>query len=396
MIFTLSILPDEYLAVVGHIDVLRQQLRYATSDHRRRWTGFLRRSTFARAVQGSNSIEGYHVTDDDAVAAVDEEQPFDAEAETWMAVSGYRAAMSYVLQLADDPHYQHNEGTLKGLHYMMVGFDLQANPGRWRPGPVWVTHQPGGKTVYDGPDVKHVPALMQELIASLNAQNHLPVMVRAAMAHLNLVMIHPFSDGNGRMGRALQTMVLAREGFVDPVFSSIEEYLGRNAPEYYDILGAVGQGSWHPEHDALPWIKFSLNAHYQQAVTLVRRTKETELLWNQLESELKRRRLNERMVLALADAAVGFRVRNSTYRKSAAIKDQVAGKDLRLLVRQGLLEPQGDKKWRYYVASKELTSIRTRTREKADEPSIDPFELPPPNQPLQPSLRGFAGPTTGH
>lgn len=381
MIFGIGPLPPEYLTVVAHIDQLRQQLRYATSDHRRRWTGFLRRSTFARAVQGSNGIEGYNVTEDDAVAAVDEEQPFDAEQETWKAINGYRAAMSYVLQLADDPHYQHNEGTLKSLHYMMVGFDLKANPGRWRPGPVWVTHEPSGKTVYDGPDVKYVPSLMKELITSLNAQNHLPVMVRAAMAHLNLVMIHPFSDGNGRMGRALQTMVLAREGIVDPVFSSIEEYLGRNTAAYYDVLGAVGKSSWHPENDALPWVKFNLRAHYQQAVNLVRRTREVELLWNQLDVEVKRRKLNERTTLALADAAVGFRVRNSSYRKNADITDQVAGKDLRLLVDQGLLVPQGDKRGRHYVASDELKAIRTMTRDKSDKTEIDPFDLGPSGLP---------------
>ena len=69
-------------------------------------------------------------------------------------------------------------------------------------------------------------------------------MVRAAMAHLNLVMIHPFRDGNGRMARCLQTYVLACEQIVSPVFSSIEEYLGRNTPAYYNILDEVGGGSW--------------------------------------------------------------------------------------------------------------------------------------------------------
>jgi Fic family protein len=48
------------------------------------------------------------------------------------------------------------------------------------------------------------------------------------MAHLNLVMIHPFRDGNGRMARCLQSVVLAREGVLSPVFMSVEEYLGRN------------------------------------------------------------------------------------------------------------------------------------------------------------------------
>jgi Fic family protein len=56
-------------------------------------------------------------------------------------------------------------------------------------------------------------------------------LVRGAMAHLNLVMIHPFRDGNGRMARALQTMVLAQDQVVEPTFSSIEEWLGNNTQE---------------------------------------------------------------------------------------------------------------------------------------------------------------------
>jgi Fic family protein len=391
MIFTIGELPPEYEGVVTSIGVLRQQLRYATSDHRRRWVGYLRRSTLARAVQGSNSIEGYNVTEEDAVAAVDEEEPFDAETETWVAVNGYRAAMGYVLQLSDDPYYRHNEGTLRSLHYMMVGFDLKSHPGRWRPGSVWVRNEASGQTVYEGPDVQYVPALMNELIVSLNAESRLPVMVRAALAHLNLVMIHPFSDGNGRMGRALQTMVLAREGIVDPRFSSIEEYLGRNTLEYYDVLARVGQGSWHPEHDALPWVKFCLTAHYRQAVTLLRRNKEFERLWSALEEELKSLNLNERMTLALADAAVGFRVRNSSYRKNADISDQVAGKDLRTLVDYGLLVPKGDRKWRSYVASDRLLQLRAKTRDR-EKLRTDPFALglDRSGQPAQSSLPGLA------
>jgi hypothetical protein len=47
-------------------------------------------------------------------------------------------------------------------------------------------------------------------------------------------------------------MVLGREGILAPVFSNIEEYVGRNAQEYYKVLAEVGKGTWHPGHDALP------------------------------------------------------------------------------------------------------------------------------------------------
>lgn len=74
------------------------------------------------------------------------------------------------------------------------------------------------------------------------------------MAHLNLVMIHPFRDGNGRMARALQTLVLSREAIVEPTFSSIEEWLGHNADDYYNVLAVTGRGRWQPDGSAHLWI----------------------------------------------------------------------------------------------------------------------------------------------
>ena len=136
---------------------------------------------------------------------------------------------------------------------MMQRYDFSKNPGRWRSGPIFVRDDESGARVYQGPDAASVNALAHELTEVLNnPPAGSPPMVVAAMAHLNLVMIHPFSDGNGRMGRVLQTMVLARGGHVAKEFCSIEEYLGRNRQAYYDVLAQVGAGSWHPERDARP------------------------------------------------------------------------------------------------------------------------------------------------
>lgn len=371
MLYTLSTLPEKHAEVVERIDRLRNRLRFLLQGQPRRWTGLLRRSTFARAIQGSNSIEGYHVTVDDAVAAVEGEEPLDERTEAWKAVTGYRSAMSYVLQLADDAYYQHNEGTLRSLHYMMLHYDIGKHPGRWRPGSIYVRREPDNAIVYEGPSADLVPELMAELVTSLNAASPLPVMVRAALAHLNLVMIHPFSDGNGRMARALQSFVLAREGILDPTFSSIEEYLGRNTQAYYEALGQVGQGEWRPENDPLPFITFCLTAHFRQAEKLLQRTDEMARLWTLLEAETTRRGLPERTMLALSDAAIGFRVRNSTYRTAAEIADPLASRDLRALVDAGLLVPQGERRGRHYLASEWLQQARTATR--ATTVTTNPF-----------------------
>lgn len=365
-----------------------------TSDSLHRWTGLLARLSLARAIQGSNTIEGINVTLDDAIAAVDREIPAKPLDEDWQAVMGYREAMDYIIQLSKDPaKYAHNRGTLLSLHYMMMKYDLTKDPGRFRSGPVWVTNTATGRTVYEGPPADMVPPLVDELIDWLNAPDNLPMIVRAAMAHLNLTMIHPFKDGNGRMARALQTMVLAREGILYPVFSSIEEYVGRNSQAYYDVLAEVGQGKWSPQRDPEPWIRSCLVAHYRQARTMLRRVNETQRIWSEAESEIKKRKMPDRMIYAVTDAALNLQVKNPTYRKQADVTNQVAKLDLKRLVDAGLLVPKGERRGRYYEAGDAVKDIAKRARLPRER--IDPFEelealRKAHSAPAQPELPGFS------
>ena len=378
MLFTAPKIDDVEQEVIERTTGLRTSLRYATQDPVR-WQGLLRRVAMARAIRASNSIEGYDVTEDDALAAWEGQEPLDAAADAWEAVTCYRSAMTYVLELADDPHFGYSADLLRGLHFMMLQYDLRRNPGRWRPGPIYVRDERIGEIVYEAPDAITVPSLINELVAFLNDNNDANIdLVHAALAHLNLVMIHPFSDGNGRMARCLQSLTLARSGILAPAFSSIEEYLGQNTDEYYSVLAEVGAGQWSPSRDTRPWIRFCLKAHFQQATTMLRRTREMGRLWDAVEIEVHRRQLPDRTILALVDAALGFKVRNATYRSSADVSMEVASRDLRRLATEGLLEAQGERKGRHYVASDQIQAMRQRTQEtKVVE---DPFESPSPRQ----------------
>jgi Fic family protein len=373
MLFQVPDLPSNYSQVIDSIIELRTRMRFSLSDSLNRWRGFLARMSYASAIQQSNTIEGINATFEEAVAAVDDEAPQNPEDENTRALHGYRDAMNYIIQLSkEQPQHRHNLGTLNALHFMVVKYDLGKQPGRIRTGPVHVSNSESGRTVYEGPPPEEVPGLLDELMTCLNMPKDCSVLIRAAMAHLNLAMIHPWKDGNGRMARALQTFVLAQEGILDPRFSSIEEYVGKNSTEYYRVLGEVGQGAWHPEHSALPWIKFCLRAHHWQATSLLRRLEQAESLWMLLDDQRKKRGLPERTMNALMKAGYGLKVRNPSYRQESEISVQVAKIDLKSLVLSGLLEPKGERRGRYYIASTLLLSLRQQSRIKADV--TDPFE----------------------
>ena len=93
MIFHSPDLTEQELQVISRIDRVRDALRNQLPEERR-WVGLLRRVMLARAIRGSNSIEGYNVTLDDAAAAVAGEPPLEAEKVSWRAVVGYRDAMT--------------------------------------------------------------------------------------------------------------------------------------------------------------------------------------------------------------------------------------------------------------------------------------------------------------
>jgi Fic family protein len=364
MLFATPPLDDREREVLAEVDGLKTRLRHQLYEPRR-WYGPLRRLSAARAIQGSNTIEGYDAKLDDAAAIAAGEAPLDADEETRRALSGYHDAMTYVLQLADDEEFTYSAQLIKSLHFMMTSYDLQNRPGRWRPGAIYVRNEDSGEIVYEGPEAEEVPGLIDELMACLNSPAPDDArLVQAGMAHLNLVMIHPFRDGNGRMARCLQSLVLARAGVLAPVFISIEEYLGRNTQAYYDVLGKVGAGSWQPGHDARPWIRFTITAHLRQARTMLRRVRETERLWVDLERLARQHGYPDRTLVPLYDAAMNLRIRNATYR--AALEESVgesitaptASKDLQRLAEGGWLTPGGEKRGRFYTASPQLRGLR--------------------------------------
>jgi len=298
-----------------------------------------------------------------------------------MALAGYRDAMTYVLQVAQDPAANVDAGLLKSLHFMMLKHRLDKDPGRWRPGEIYVVRESTGEPTYEGPPFDRVPDLISAMIAELE-ESDAPVLARAAMAHLNLVMVHPFRDGNGRMARALQTLVLAREEIRAPVFSSIEEYLGRNTESYYDVLGEVGQGHWRPENDARPWLRYCLRAHYYQARTQLRRVQETEQLYEACANIARQRGLPDRTTGALAEVAYGLRLTHGTYKMimeitaGETISALTASRDLRALVDAKLVKPIGRTRGRHYVAEPILLAERKHIQtSRAPKETSEPFEL---------------------
>jgi fido (protein-threonine AMPylation protein) len=188
-------------------------------------------------------------------------------------VPGYTRAMTYVLQRSDDPHFVYNAELLKALHFMINEEDRLAWPGKWRPRDAGV-RDGDGEVIFRAPEAGQVVLLMEELTNWLNRKDPDPAIVRAALAMLNLLRIHAFRDGNGRVSRCLYSLVMGRAGYRAPAFVSIEEYIGHHREEYDRALDSAGGSHFEPMRDTRPWVRFCLTAHYRQALELLHRYEE--------------------------------------------------------------------------------------------------------------------------
>lgn len=147
---------------------------------------------------------------------------------------------------------------VKSLHALLLGGTRgeKKSPGQYRTIQVHIG-RPGSTpdtATYIPPDPVHVPALLENWEKFL-CRADLNPLIQAAVMHAQFEMIHPFCDGNGRMGRLLITLLLAEKKLLTKPCFYMSAYLQEHRTEYYTALGNISQqGSWKE------WIEFFLNA----------------------------------------------------------------------------------------------------------------------------------------
>lgn len=131
----------------------------------------------------------------------------------------------------------------------------ERNPGEIRTSQNWIG--PGGSNLNDAafvpPPPHEVPAALSGLEQFVHSSSTLPVLLRIGMVHAQFETIHPFLDGNGRVGRLLITLLLCEQQVLSQPVLYISHYLKANRQAYYEMLQAVrDQGAWEQ------WLKFFL------------------------------------------------------------------------------------------------------------------------------------------
>lgn len=324
-----------------------------TLDHQtpppRRWSGRLRRELEAEAIAASTALEGVPVTAADVRRILAGDSPAGISPRDLDLVRGYRDAMQYVHDRADDKNFRWSRELICAVHHPVLARARDLGAGRLRTTPVSVVKD--GATIYRPPDAELVPSLVDQMCDQMDGLDPNPA--TAAWLHATFAAIHPFSDGNGRSARILTSLVMLRAGFRRPIFTSLEEWWGRNSQDYYGSFDCLGD-VFDPKRDSTPFVATHLKAQTSQIAEFVQREDRDRQLWTILENLLVDRKMPARLTHALWECFFGRPVTAGYYRGMTDVSTATATNDLSRATAAELLIASGERRGRTYTAHPKL------------------------------------------
>ena len=181
-------------------------------------------------------------------------------------VSNYVAALEHGM-LRLEQGFPLSNRLIREIHGVLLksGRGNIKAPGEFRRSQNWIGGSRPGNAVYVPPPHTAVPDCMADLERFLHAgENGLPVLLRAGIAHVQFETIHPFLDGNGRIGRLLITLLLCHAGMLREPLLYLSLYFKQHRTTYYDLLNHVRRsGDWET------WLAFFLEGVHLTATAAV-------------------------------------------------------------------------------------------------------------------------------
>jgi Fic family protein len=266
-------------------------------------------------------------------------------------VINYRKAMDFINNLHTGSQKEKiDEELICKLHTLTVERTLEPDKiGVFRKTQVVIRNSFTGEVSFRPPEAVSIPKQIQELCSFINevSENDIHPVLKSGIVHYEFVRIHPFVDGNGRVGRCLSTLILYQEGYDIRKFFSLEEYFDQHASEYYKALQSVSQN----DGDLTEWLEFYTEA---LAVELTRIKEKVEKI--SVDLKLKEKLggspllLNERQLKIIEYIqSTGF-LQNSAFKQLFPfVSEDTVLNELKSLIQSGIIKKIGKTKAAKYV-----------------------------------------------
>ncbi len=311
-----------------------------------KWESKLRKEAMIRSAHFSTSIEGNKLTINE-VRAIFEGKEVYARPRDKQEVLNYKKVLEFINK-EPEPTIE----TIKEIDKVNLEKIDEENGGKFRKIQNYVVKEKAGKMeiIYTPPKSSVVPKLMRDLVSWINEsiKKDVSPIIIAAIAHYELVSIHPFLDGNGRTARALATLILYRLGYDTKRLFSLEEYYDQDLARYYSALQSAQKDRGKKE-DLTFWIEYFTEGIASELTTI-----EKQILDISRDRILKERvgqiELNQRQMKAVAYLQKHGKIAIKDYKGlQPNITEKTAYRDLKDMEKNGIIKAIGEKKGRHYI-----------------------------------------------
>lgn len=283
----------------------------------------------------SLAIEGTQASLSDILSAEATAEP---EREEVREVLNYVRAFDHGLSRLE--HLPVSLRLIREIHSkLMLGVRGQhGTPGEFRTSQNWIG--PSNSKIDTAVFVPPPPDAMQDALSDwerfLYEESDLPVLVRCALMHYQFETIHPFLDGNGRIGRLLIAFYLVQKQVLPLPLLYVSPYFEARRPDYYDLLQAVRQRG-----DFVAWLEFFLDAVESQAVEAVQTAERLMLLIEDFRGRLRASRIRGSAVQLVDHLLANPYLTFSRAAEFLSVTPQGASYGIQQLIRAGVLQDAG-------------------------------------------------------
>ncbi len=315
---------------------------------------WLRQRAWIRTIHGTARIEGNTLSDVEVEALLRGEGSTRISEKEAREIIGTREALTLVDRLAKEQVLP-DEAIIRELHRRVLWNQSPLlTPGEYRRGENRVVDA-SGNPIFRTPPSGDVPELMRDFARWLStaANRHAPPVV-AALAHLELVAIHPFNDGNGRTARAVARLILVRHGYALNGLVSLDAQLDLDRLAYFAaIRQAIGQ-DYAPNYDATPFTAYFVRSITRSADHVLARIRGLGEIMVEIRRAIADAALPPAMIDGLAFAWVNRHMRAGDYIRLTGRSPQATTRELAAAVAGGWLRATGERRGRYYVLGPKL------------------------------------------
>ncbi|MDP3998882.1 MAG: Fic family protein [bacterium] len=337
---------NRILKNIGLIEACREVVDHAPLVPA--WEAKFREEAIVRTVHHGTHIEGNELSLSQAARVMEGKEVL-ARSRDIQEVINYRSVLEYIDQLREkDRDLQITDNIIKHLHKLTVQKILPAEEcGQYRQTKVVVKNSQTGEVTFSPPPAIEVPYLIEGFLhwlGSPQTKDSHPVL-QAGITHYELVRVHPFLDGNGRVARAAAILLLFKEGYDVKKFFSLEEYYDKDPMGYYGALKTAESG------DLTMWLEYFTEG---LALELSKIKEKVQNL--SVDLKLKERMGGKQIALSPRQLRImeymqetGF-LQNQTFSELfPMISEDTVLRDLQDLIKKGIIKKTGITKAAKYV-----------------------------------------------